>query len=151
MYEILPNPSQQKAADEPLLCRNPPDRQELFVSDCKVSVQQEQFREGVLFFWSATRGLNLSESQAGTESSPAASGRLEIGGLATSLRNQGLELSSGHRSSALIKPGTCSPGALAARPPNPHPGHVTSLPRERVRRMACGGAPARTPGSSRAL
>lgn len=62
MFEILPNPSQQKAADEPLLCRNPPRRQELFVSDYKVSVQKEQFREGMLFFWSATRALNLSES-----------------------------------------------------------------------------------------
>lgn len=102
MSEILPSPSQQKAADEPLLCRNPPHRQELFVSDCKVSVQQEQFREGILFFWSATRVLTLSESQAGTESCPAASRRLEADGLATLLRTQGLERSSGRRSSALI-------------------------------------------------
>lgn len=85
MFEILPNPSQQKAADEPLFCRNPPRRQELFVSDYKVSVQKEQFREGMLFFWSATRALNLSKSQVGTESCPAAGGRLGAGGLATLL------------------------------------------------------------------
>lgn len=60
----------KKAADELLLCRNPPHRQELFVSDYKASVQQEQFREGLRFFRSATLALNLSESQAETESGP---------------------------------------------------------------------------------
>lgn len=102
VFEILPNPSQQKAADEPRLCRNPPHRQELFVLDCKVSVQQEQFREGMLFFGSATRALNLSEFQAGTESCPAASGKQEAGGLATLLRTQGSGRGSCRRSSALL-------------------------------------------------
>lgn len=77
MFEILLNPSQQKAADEPLLCRNPPHRQELFVSGYKVSVHQEQFREG-LFFRSATLALNLSEFQPGTEGCPA--GQRQAGG-----------------------------------------------------------------------
>lgn len=45
----------------------------------------------MLFFWSATRALNLSESQAGLESYPAASDRLEGHSLATLVQTQRLE------------------------------------------------------------
>lgn len=146
MIEIIPNPSQQNAADEPhcSVAMLLTDRNSLYW-DCKVSVQQKQFREGLLFFTSATLALMLSECRAGTESCPAPSQaeRWRPGHLGG---NPGVRT---QLSPPELRPQLAphvQPWGSAVRPPSPHPGHVTSFPggtEGLSTRMACGGVWAR--------